>query len=71
MTVSYPADVLALRPRGEGLGADDGVPPHERVLLVDVRAALLGSDHRAVLGWQRAFHARLLVDLDKGHSTQS
>lgn len=60
-----PADVLALRAGGEGLGADNGVSPHEGVLLVDVRAALLWSDHRAVVGRQQAVHARLLVDLHK------
>ncbi len=63
---SYPADVLALRSRREGLGADDGVPPHEGVLLVDIRPALLWSNHRAVMRRQQAVHARLLVDLDKG-----
>lgn len=61
----YPADVLALRPGGEGLGADDGVPPHERVLLADVWTALFGSNHRAALQRQRADHARLLVDLKR------
>lgn len=60
---AYPADVLALRARGEGLGADDGVAPHEGVLLVDVRAALLGSDGRAVVVRQHGVHAGLLVDL--------
>lgn len=68
MSFSYPADVLALRSGGEGLGADDGVPPHEGVLLVDVRAALLGSNHRAVVGRRQAVHARLLVDLDKEYT---
>lgn len=63
--LSYPADVLALRSRGEGLGADDGVPPHEGVLLVDVRAAFLRANHRAVVGRQQVVHARLLVHLDK------
>lgn len=62
---SYPADVLALRPGGERLGTDDGVPSHEGDLLVDLRPPLLRSDHRAVVGRQRAVHARLLVDLDK------
>lgn len=65
VTFSYPADVLALRARGERLGADDGVPPHEGVLVVDVRVALLWSNHRAVVGRQQAVHTRLLVDLDK------
>lgn len=65
MSVSHPADVLALRSRGERLGADDGVPSHEGDLLVDVRAALLRSDHRAVVGRQQVVHARLLVDLHK------
>lgn len=59
----YPADVLALRAGGECLGADDGVPPHERVLLADVRTALFGSNYRAALQRQRADRARLLVDL--------
>lgn len=61
----YPADVLALRAGGERLGADDGVPPHERVLLADVRTALFGSHYRAALQRQRADHARLLVDLKR------
>ena len=65
VSACYPADVLALRSRGERLGADDGVPSHEGDLLVDVRAALLGSNHRAVVGRQQAVHARLLVDLHK------
>lgn len=65
VSVTYPADVLALRSGGEGLGADDGVPPHERVLLVDVWPAFLGSNHRAVVGRRQAVHARLLVHLDK------
>lgn len=61
----YPADVLALRAGGERLGADDGVPPHEGVLLADIRTALFGSNYRAALGWQGADHARLLVDLER------
>lgn len=65
MTFSYPADVLALRAGGERLGADDGVAPHEGVLVVDVQVALLRSNHRAVVGRQQAVHACLLVDLDK------
>lgn len=65
MSVSHPADVLALRSRGERLGADDGVPSHEGDLLVDVRTALLRSDYRAVVGRQQVVHARLLVDLHK------
>ena len=69
--LSYPADVLALRSRGEGLGADDGVSPHERVLLVDVRAAFLGPNHRAVVGRQQVVHARLLVHLDKENRRRS
>ena len=64
MRFSYPADVLALRSRGEGLGADDGVAPHEGDLLVDVRAPLLRPDHRAVMRRRQAVHARLLVHLD-------
>ncbi len=68
MSLSYPADVLALRSGGEGLGADDGVPPHEGVLLVDIRAPLLGSNHRAVVGRRQAVHARLFVDLDKEYT---
>lgn len=61
-----PADVLALRSGREGLGADDGVAPHEGVLLVDVRPAVLGSNHR-VVGRQGVVHARLLVHLDGAH----
>lgn len=61
----YPADVLALRAGGERLGADDGVPPHERVLLADVRTALFGSNYRAALRRRRAARARLLVDLER------
>lgn len=60
---AYPADVLALRARGEGLGADDGVAPHEGVLLVDVGSALLGPDGGAVVVRQHWVHAGLLVDL--------
>lgn len=58
----YPADVLALRSRGEGLGPDDGVAPHEGVL-VDVGAPFLRPDHRAVMGRRRVLRTRLLVDL--------
>lgn len=47
---SYPADVLALRSWGEGLGADDCVSSHKRVLLVDVWPTLLGPNNRAVVG---------------------
>lgn len=61
---SYPADVLALRAGGEGLGADDGVPPREGVLLTDIRSAFFRSNYRAALGQQRADHAGLLIDLE-------
>lgn len=61
----YPADVLALRAGGERLGADDGVAPHEGVLLAHIRTALFGSDYRAALGRQGAGRARLLVDLER------
>lgn len=67
--LSYPADVLALGSGGEGLGADDGVAPHEGVLLVDVWPALLRSDHRAVVG--QVVHARLFVHLEKEYKSIS
>lgn len=65
ISARYPADVLALRSWGEGLGADDGVPPHKRVLLVDVWSTLLGPNNRAVVGRWQAVHTRLLVHLDE------
>lgn len=61
--LTYPADVLALRSGREGLGADDGVAPHEGVLLADVRAPLFGPNHGAVMQRRQAVHARLLVHL--------
>ena len=64
-SVGYPADVLALRAGGEGLGADDGVPPHEEVLVGDIRAALLGPNHRTVMRQRQAVHTRLFVHLDE------
>ena len=41
-----PADILALGTWGEGLGADNSVAPHKRILLVDFRPPLLRPDHR-------------------------
>lgn len=44
---AHPADVLALGPRGEGLGADYGVSPDKGVLLGNIaESMLLGPDHR-------------------------
>lgn len=61
----YPADVLALRSWREGLGADDGVPSHKRVLLANIWPTLFGPNDRAVLGRWQAVHTRLLVHLDE------
>lgn len=43
----HPADVLALGPRGESLGADDGVALEEGILLGNMMGStLLWPDHR-------------------------
>lgn len=65
-SLSYPADVLALRSGGEGLGPDDGVAPHEGDLLAALRAPLFRPNHRAVMEWRQAVHTRLLIDLNEG-----
>jgi hypothetical protein len=44
---AHATDVLALGPRGEGLGADYGVSPDKGVLLGNIaESMLLGPDHR-------------------------
>lgn len=63
----YPADVLALWTRRKGLGANDRVSPDERVLLVQLKPPLFGSDHGR--GVREALHARLFIHLWRSQRT--
>lgn len=63
----YPADVLALWTRRKRLGANDGVSPDKRVLMVQLETALFGPHHGG--GLREVLHARLFIHLWQSQRT--
>lgn len=59
--VAYPAHVLALGARGEGLGADDGAPSKKWPWRWRTHPAVLGPHHRG--RWGRGLRVGLFVHL--------